>query len=125
MECFSTQSVRQMIAALDFLEAPLGRRALDPGNAYYLGYSAQAAHHVGQVYAVAHLQCKVQCSVITFVGEVDIFDVGFGIGNRCCYLGQNAALIGYDQFNAHLKGSVDVLIPHNVQPFVHAATSLA
>ena len=29
------------------LEVPLDRYALNPGNAYYLGYSAQTTHHVG------------------------------------------------------------------------------
>ena len=41
------------------LDVPLGRYALDPGNAYYLRYFAQTAHDVGQVFAVAHLQSKV------------------------------------------------------------------
>lgn len=41
------------------LEVPLDRYALNPGNAYYLEYSAQTTHHVGQMYAVAHLQSKI------------------------------------------------------------------
>jgi hypothetical protein len=41
------------------LEVPLDRYALNPGNTYYLGDSAQTTHHVGQMYAVAHLQGKI------------------------------------------------------------------
>src|SRR3970040_1528270 len=99
--------------------------ALDPGDAYNLGNLAQIAHDVGEVQAVAHLQREVEGGVIAFAGEMDVFDVGFGIGDGGGDFGQHAALVGDDEFDADLEQFIDVFVPNHVHPFLAAVASLA